>query len=82
MEGAPSAQESMPASPLHGTETILLAEDHDSIREMVRESLVNYGYRFYPPKMVNRRCAFASAKSPIWPFSIWSSLNSLAPPQP
>ena len=34
-----------PASPLHGTETILLAEDHDSIREMVRQSLVNYGYR-------------------------------------
>jgi two-component system cell cycle sensor histidine kinase/response regulator CckA len=33
------------APTLHGTETILLAEDHDSIREMVRQSLVNYGYR-------------------------------------
>ena len=49
-EGA-SAEISAPAqdgghiSPLHGTETILLAEDHDSIREMVRQSLVNYGYR-------------------------------------
>ncbi len=30
---------------LHGTETILPAEDHDSIREMVRQALVNYGYR-------------------------------------
>jgi two-component system, cell cycle sensor histidine kinase and response regulator CckA len=28
-----------------GTETILLAEDHDSIREMVRQSLVGLGYR-------------------------------------
>jgi two-component system cell cycle sensor histidine kinase/response regulator CckA len=30
---------------LEGTETILIAEDHDSIREMVRQSLVNLGYR-------------------------------------
>ncbi len=30
---------------LRGTETILLAEDHDSIREMARQSLVNFGYR-------------------------------------
>lgn len=30
---------------LRGTETILLAEDHDSIREMARQSLVNLGYR-------------------------------------
>jgi two-component system, cell cycle sensor histidine kinase and response regulator CckA len=30
---------------LTGTETILLAEDHDSIREMVRQSLVTFGYR-------------------------------------
>lgn len=29
---------------LRGTETILLAEDHDSIREMARQSLVNFGY--------------------------------------
>ncbi|MGH9741692.1 MAG: response regulator [Candidatus Acidiferrum sp.] len=28
-----------------GTETLLLAEDHDSIREMARQSLVNLGYR-------------------------------------
>ncbi len=30
---------------LRGTETILLAEDHDSIREMARQSLVKFGYR-------------------------------------
>jgi len=30
---------------LRGAETILLAEDHDSIREMARQSLVNFGYR-------------------------------------
>lgn len=28
-----------------GTETLLLAEDHDSIREMVRQALVGLGYR-------------------------------------
>jgi CheY-like chemotaxis protein len=33
------------AGNLRGTETILLAEDHDSIREMARQSLVNFGYR-------------------------------------
>lgn len=33
---------------LEGTETVLLAEDHDSIREMVRQSLVNLGYRVLP----------------------------------
>jgi two-component system cell cycle sensor histidine kinase/response regulator CckA len=30
---------------LEGTETVLLAEDHDSVREMVRQWLVNLGYR-------------------------------------
>jgi len=30
---------------LEGTETILLAEDHDSIREMARQWLVSLGYR-------------------------------------
>ncbi len=50
MEGAAAessapVHDSTPTSPLHGSETILLAEDHDSIREMVRQSLVNYGYR-------------------------------------
>jgi CheY-like chemotaxis protein len=33
------------AMSLRGTETILLAEDHDSIREMARQSLVSFGYR-------------------------------------
>jgi PAS domain S-box-containing protein len=30
---------------MDGTETILLADDHDSVREMVRQWLVNLGYR-------------------------------------
>jgi CheY-like chemotaxis protein len=30
---------------LRGTETLLLADDHDSIREMARQTLVNLGYR-------------------------------------
>jgi PAS domain S-box-containing protein len=33
------------AAEVHGTETLLLAEDHDSIREMARQTLVNLGYR-------------------------------------
>jgi PAS domain S-box-containing protein len=34
-----------PVLELHGTETVLIAEDHDSIREMARQALVNLGYR-------------------------------------
>lgn len=30
---------------LHGSETILLAEDHDSIRELTRQSLTRLGYQ-------------------------------------
>lgn len=30
---------------MHGTETILLAEDHESIREMARQTLVGLGYK-------------------------------------
>ncbi|HUL34157.1 MAG TPA: response regulator [Candidatus Eisenbacteria bacterium] len=33
------------AKSLQGSETILLAEDHDSIRELVRQSLTRLGYR-------------------------------------
>lgn len=45
---AGGAQEKTPAPSLgemRGTETILLAEDHESIREMARQALVNLGYR-------------------------------------
>jgi PAS domain S-box-containing protein len=50
MEGAVAdgAGEKAPAPSLaeiRGTETILLAEDHESIREMARQTLVNLGYR-------------------------------------
>ena len=41
----PQSEESLRSLKLRGAETILLAEDHDSIREMVRQSLVNLGYR-------------------------------------
>jgi PAS domain S-box-containing protein len=33
------------ARDLHGTETILLAEDHDSIRELTRQALTRLGYK-------------------------------------
>jgi two-component system, cell cycle sensor histidine kinase and response regulator CckA len=35
----------LPKPSLSGTETILLAEDHDSVREMARQGLANLGYR-------------------------------------
>jgi len=44
-EGAWQVGDFPEAMNLRGTETILLAEDHDSIREMARQSLVNFGYR-------------------------------------
>jgi two-component system, cell cycle sensor histidine kinase and response regulator CckA len=40
-----SSPEPSPTLNLHGSETILIAEDHDSIREMVRQTLVGLGYR-------------------------------------
>ena len=43
--GAPHVTEAPASADLHGKETILYAEDHESIREMVRQSLVNLGYR-------------------------------------
>src|SRR5229473_3090059 len=45
---AESGAEKAPApslAELRGTETILLAEDHESIREMARQALMNLGYR-------------------------------------
>src|SRR6266404_5340418 len=50
LEGARSegAAEKVPApsmAEMHGTETILIAEDHESIREMARQALVSMGYR-------------------------------------
>jgi two-component system cell cycle sensor histidine kinase/response regulator CckA len=50
LEGAveASAAEKAPSTSsaeIHGTETILLAEDHESIREMSRQALSNMGYR-------------------------------------
>jgi PleD family two-component response regulator len=41
----PEIAESLPTVKTEGAETILFAEDHDSIREMARQSLVRFGYR-------------------------------------
>ena len=43
-EGAEKATALSPAE-IRGTETVLLAEDHESIREMARQALLSMGYR-------------------------------------
>jgi two-component system cell cycle sensor histidine kinase/response regulator CckA len=44
-EGSADRKRTFPLVDLRGTETLLLADDHDSIREMARQTLVNLGYR-------------------------------------
>lgn len=44
-EGAAEKAPAPSIAEMHGTETILLAEDHESIREMARQSLASMGYR-------------------------------------
>lgn len=44
-ETAPGTELENKARDLHGTETILLAEDHDSIRELTRQALTRLGYQ-------------------------------------
>ena len=44
-EGSPPKVPAASVGELRGTETILIAEDHESIREMARQALVNLGYR-------------------------------------
>jgi two-component system cell cycle sensor histidine kinase/response regulator CckA len=43
--GAGTAAKAPSLAEMRGTETILLAEDHESIREMARQTLVGLGYR-------------------------------------
>jgi len=43
--GSADRRPAAPVVDLRGTETLLLADDHDSIREMARQTLVNLGYR-------------------------------------
>jgi two-component system cell cycle sensor histidine kinase/response regulator CckA len=50
LEGTPTADgaDKMPAATvadIRGTETILIAEDHESVREMARQALMGMGYR-------------------------------------
>ena len=44
-EGAESKVPAPSVAKIRGTETILLAEDHESIREMARQTLAGLGYR-------------------------------------
>ena len=44
-EGTPSQTPANYMADTHGTETILLAEDHEAIREMSRQTLAGLGYR-------------------------------------
>ena len=47
-EGSPASSVKVPTASvgeLRGTETVLIAEDHASIREMARQTLVSLGYR-------------------------------------
>ncbi|HEY6945488.1 MAG TPA: ATP-binding protein [Candidatus Acidoferrum sp.] len=44
-EGSPARAPALSAGELRGTETILIAEDHESVREMARQTLVSLGYR-------------------------------------
>jgi PAS domain S-box-containing protein len=44
-EGAPPQAPAPSLAEMRGTETILLAEDHESIREMARQALLSLGYR-------------------------------------
>jgi CheY-like chemotaxis protein len=44
-EGAPKKTPAPSLAEVRGTETILLSEDHESIREMARQTLMNLGYR-------------------------------------
>jgi PAS domain S-box-containing protein len=46
-EGDSAKAAAPPVGEMHGTETILLAEDHESIREMVRQTLLGLGYRVF-----------------------------------
>jgi two-component system, cell cycle sensor histidine kinase and response regulator CckA len=44
-EGAPAPSVVLSAAGTRGTETILLADDHESVREMSRQTLASQGYR-------------------------------------
>jgi PAS domain S-box-containing protein len=44
-EGAVSKAPAPSMAEMRGTETVLLAEDHESVREMARQTLVGLGYR-------------------------------------
>ena len=45
VEGSPARVPTSSLSEFRGTETVLIAEDHEAIREMARQTLVSLGYR-------------------------------------
>ena len=57
-------EEVSPGLKLQGTETILLAEDHDSVREMVRQWLVNLGYRVLAAQNGTEAAKLAQEETP------------------
>jgi two-component system, cell cycle sensor histidine kinase and response regulator CckA len=44
-DGTPAKTPAPSLADMRGTETILIADDHESIREMARQTLLNLGYR-------------------------------------
>jgi hypothetical protein len=61
-----------PSRPMSGgTETILLADDHESIREMTRQTLVGLAIACSPPAMARKPFGCAKMRRQRWPF--WMS---------
>ncbi len=46
-DGAAAAPAPRTAEPRHGSETILLAEDEDAVRQLLRSALIRHGYRVF-----------------------------------
>ncbi len=45
---------------MRGTETVLLADDHESIREMARQTLTSSDTGCFAPGTEKKRCGFAN----------------------
>jgi len=53
---------------LQGSETILLAEDHDSIRELTRQSLTRLGYQVLAAADGSQALRLAELERPTWQY--------------
>jgi hypothetical protein len=65
---------------LAGTETVLLAEDHDSTRGMVRQSLESLGYRVLCAANGKEALQLCERETQLWLFWIWSCRSWADPP--